>query len=116
VSTGFDDELATIRTQGQSMKYQRPRTIESHTLIGDWLIDSGCTTHMTPQQEDFIGPMTPNTTIVETANGGFVEVTMKGRVNVLINDSFQHNKGIMTYPNDVFYVPLLSRPLFSVAE
>jgi transposase InsO family protein len=54
--------------------------------------------------------------MVETANGGLVEVTQKGTVKVLLQDAFEHNRKIMVYLNDVLYVPLLSRRLFSVAE
>jgi hypothetical protein len=53
--------------------------------------------------------------MVETANGGLVEVSMKGTVKVLMNDTFQHNKTVMVYLNEVLHVPLLSRRLFSVA-
>jgi hypothetical protein len=35
---------------------------------------------------------------------------------VLLNDTFQHNKTVIVYLNEVLHVPLLSRTLFSVAE
>jgi hypothetical protein len=89
---------------------------EPYSLISDWLIDIGCTIHMTPNLEDFVGDMSHYQTIVETANVGLVEVTMKGTVKVLIKDAFVHNKTVMVYLHEVLYVPLLSRRLFSVAE
>jgi hypothetical protein len=54
--------------------------------------------------------------MVETANRGLVEVTMKGTVKVLLNDAFDHNKRVIPYLNEVLYVPLLSCRLYSVAE
>jgi hypothetical protein len=87
-----------------------------YSLIDNWLIDSGCTIHMTPYIEDFIPELSPFQTMVETANGGLVEVSMKGTVKVLMNDTFQNNKTVMVYLNEVLHVPLLSRRLFSVAE
>jgi hypothetical protein len=89
---------------------------EPHSLIGDWLIDSGCTIHMTPYIEDFITELSPYQTIVGTANGGLVEVSKKRTVKVLLSDTFQHNKTVMVDLHDVLHVPLLSRRLFSVAE
>jgi hypothetical protein len=57
---------------------------ETHTLIADWLIDSGCTVHMTPYSHDFTSNMEPHHTLVETANGGLVEVEEKGTEKLLI--------------------------------
>jgi hypothetical protein len=71
---------------------------------------------MTPHVNDFVTELVPHQTMVETANGGLVEVTQKGTVKVLINDAFDHNNRVMVYLNDVLHVPLLSRRLFSVAE
>jgi stringent starvation protein B len=55
---------------------------EPYSLLGDWLIDNGCTIHMTPYIEDFISELSPYQTMVETANGGLVEVSMKGTAKV----------------------------------
>ena len=71
---------------------------------------------MTPYPHDFVGTMEPHNTLVETANGGLVEVKEKGTVKVLINDAFNHTNQTMVYLNDVLYVPRLNRRLFSVAE
>jgi hypothetical protein len=87
---------------------------ETHTLIADWLIDSGCTVHMTPYSHDFTSNLEPHHTLVETANGGLVEVEEKGTVKLLINDAFNHNNETTIYLNDVLYVPQLNRRLFSV--
>jgi hypothetical protein len=39
------------------------------TTIGDWLIDSGCTAHMSNNINDFHDPYEPYETLVEVANG-----------------------------------------------
>jgi hypothetical protein len=56
---------------------------EQYFLIGDWLIDSGCTIHMTLYIKDFISKLPIYQTMVETAIGGLEEVSMKGAVKVL---------------------------------
>jgi hypothetical protein len=71
---------------------------------------------MTPNPADFVGEMSSHHTMVQTANGGLVEVTQKATVKVLLHDAFDHNRKIMVHLNDVLYVPLLSRRPFSVAE
>jgi hypothetical protein len=71
---------------------------------------------MTPYLHDFVSSMEPYSTLVETANGGLVEVKEKGTVKVLINDTFNDINQTMVYLNDALYVPRLNRRLFSVAE
>jgi hypothetical protein len=46
------------------------------SVIGDRLLDSGCTIHMTPHIDDFVRELVSHQSMVETANGGLVEVTM----------------------------------------
>jgi hypothetical protein len=43
--------VATAMHRTNMGRHHRSSTIEPNTLIGDWLNDSGCTTHMTPQFE-----------------------------------------------------------------
>jgi hypothetical protein len=99
--------VATITNQATMEKHTNRSSInEPYSLIGDWLIDSGCTIHMTPYIEDIISELSPYQTMVETAIEGLVEVSKKGTVKLLLNDTFQHNKTVMVYLNDVLHVPL----------
>jgi hypothetical protein len=86
------------------------------TTIGDWLIDSGCTAHMSNNINDFHVPLEPYETLVEVANGGVTHVQHRGKVDVLINDTYRPDNAIMVTLNNVLYVPGLTRRLLSVHE
>jgi hypothetical protein len=104
--------LDMTRTNPQAKAHTAMSAItsrEPHTLISDWLIDSGCTAHMTPHRNDFIGRLEEYSTLVETANGGLVEVTHRGKVKIQIHDAFRSNHSITVYLNNTLYVPNLSR-------
>ena len=89
---------------------------EPYALNTDWLIDSGCTTHMTPEGSDFVGPLEEYHTLVEIANGAMVEVSKRGTVKLRINDFFRRYHYVQVYLNNVLWVPNLNRRLMSVAE
>jgi hypothetical protein len=86
------------------------------TTIGDWLIDSGCTAHMSNNINDFHVPLEPYETLVEVANGGVTHVQHRGKVDVLINDTYRPDNAIIVTLNNVLYVPGLTRRLLSVHE
>jgi hypothetical protein len=65
---------------------------------------------MTNNIEDFHG------TYVEVANGGVTEVQYRGKVHVLINDSFRPDNTIIVTLNNVLYVPGLNKRLLSSNE
>jgi hypothetical protein len=51
-------QLPEFDTETTTHTAVRPNQ-EPHSLIGDWLIDSGCTVHITPYLHDFVGTMEP---------------------------------------------------------
>ncbi|KAG7340335.1 reverse transcriptase RNA-dependent DNA polymerase [Nitzschia inconspicua] len=86
------------------------------TLLNDWLLDSGCTAHMSNNRDDFIGKLEPYVTMVEVANGSLIEVRWRGTVKLLLIDKFDPDNRATVYLKNVLYVPQLSRRLFSVSE
>ena len=88
---------------------------QHHTEISEWLIDSGCSNHMTPHPEDLIMDISSTKSLVEVANGNIVKAPKKGTVKIKITDVKTNN----TYSillEDVLLVPGLSRRLFSVNQ
>jgi hypothetical protein len=89
---------------------------ERITSISDWLIDSGCTAHMSNCLDDFIGLLERYETLVEVANGGVTHVSHRGRTRVHIRDLFQTNHSALVTLSNVLYVPGLTRRLISIVE
>jgi hypothetical protein len=56
------------------------------TSITDWLVDTGCSIHMTNCLDDFIYPPEPYESRVEVANGGVTKVGYKGTVRIHLVD------------------------------
>ena len=52
-------------------------THEKSSMIKDWLIDSGCSEHMTPFFDDIIDTSKPTNTVVEVANCHIVKAINK---------------------------------------
>jgi hypothetical protein len=75
---------------------------ERTTSISDWLMDSGCTAHMSNCFEDFIGPLEPYETLVEVANGGVIHVSHRGKTKVYIRDIFRRNHSVVAILNKCF--------------
>ncbi|KAG7371221.1 hypothetical protein IV203_019791 [Nitzschia inconspicua] len=114
--------MTTTVTPEQSLNVKAFRTLtcatikESITLLNDWLLDSGCTAHMSNNWDDFIGELEPYVTMVEVANGSLIEVRWRGTVKLLLIDKFVPDNRATVYLKNVLYVPQLSRRLFSVSE
>ena len=94
----------------------RDNDMNPYTTINDWMVDSGCSTHMTPYLSDFIGTLTDHKSTVETANGGIIPVFKKGTVKVLIVDAFDPQHVIPVLMENVLYVPGLNKRLLSVSD
>jgi hypothetical protein len=86
------------------------------TPIASWLVDSGCSAHMTPNIDGLVEDIEPYDTIVETANGGQVKCHMRGTAQILIQDIFDQNKRLVVLVEHVLHVPGLNRRLLSVRE
>lgn len=74
-----------------------------------WLIDSGCTSHMTNNSSIFCKLGSSIKVPVRMGNGAIVKSTGKGTIGV------KTKKG-MKYINDVLLVPDLNESLLSVAQ
>ena len=86
--------------------------ITSHTTsicIETWLIDSGCTNHMTPQLSYFRELDQSYKSKVKIRNGDLVDVKGKGFVAI------ETPTGIK-YISDVLFVPKISQSLLSVGQ
>ena len=83
------------------------------SLLSQWLIDSGCSTHMTPFAEDLITDHESTDSVVEVANGNIVKAKKRGTALVQIID-IDTNKAYNIYLEGVLHVPGISRRLFSV--
>ena len=74
-----------------------------------WLIDSGCTSHMTPRLSGFKKLDQPHKSKVKIGNGDLLDVKGKGVVAVETPISTK-------YISDVLFVPEISQSLLSVGQ
>ncbi|XP_031252336.1 uncharacterized protein LOC116110254 [Pistacia vera] len=81
--------------------------IQAHN--DDWLIDSGCTNHMTTNLEDFVNLDKSYHSKVKVGNMEFVVVKRRGNIVV------QSKTSIKLIPN-VLYMPNISHNLLSVGQ
>ena len=47
--------------------------------LSEWLIDSGCSNHMIPYEDDLITDIGSSKSLVEVANGNIVKAPKKGK-------------------------------------
>ena len=81
--------------------------LTKHSELSEWLIDSGCSNHMTPYEDDLITDIGSSKSLVEVANGNIAKAPKKGTafirmVDVMINKTFE------ILLEDVLYIPGLS--------
>ena len=81
----------------------------------EWLIDSGCSNHMTPYENDLIHDISSSRSLVEVANGNIVKAPKRGTVAICITD-VKTMKIQNIHLESVLYVPGLGRRLFSVPQ
>ncbi|KAK5773011.1 hypothetical protein PVK06_049314 [Gossypium arboreum] len=74
-----------------------------------WLIDSGCTNHMTHDNELFRDLKPTNITKVKIGNGDYISVKGKGTVAIVSCTGTRHIQ-------DVFFVPNIDQNLLSVGQ
>ena len=65
------------KAQAFNCSADRPKTTNNISLMSQWLMDSGCSNHMTPFKEDLIMDQTRVSTYVEVANGNIVKALYK---------------------------------------
>ena len=80
-----------------------------------WLIDSGCSNHMTSYLEDLIADHEEVDCVVEVATGVLVPATTQGTAKIKITDVVTGDKCIVMLHN-VLYVPGLTKRLLSVRQ
>ncbi|GJR75479.1 retrovirus-related pol polyprotein from transposon TNT 1-94 [Tanacetum coccineum] len=83
--------------------------LDEHPNSLTWLMDSGCTSHMTPERSFFISLDTTDNPRVKLGDGRYTRA--KGRGTIAINT----NKGTK-YISRVLYVPELERSMLSVPQ
>ena len=83
------------------------------SLLSQWLIGSGCSTHMTPFAEDLVTDHESTDSVVEVANGNIVKAKKRGTALVQIID-IDTNKAYNIYLEGVLHILGISRRLFSV--
>ena len=88
---------------------------QHHTEISQWLIDSGCSNHMTPHPEDLIMDISSTKSLVEVANGNIVKAPKKGTAKIKITD-IKTNNTYSILLEDVLLVPGASSVLPSDAN
>ena len=86
-------------------RVQEKRSKQSE--LSEWLIDSGCSNHMTAFQDDLITDSGSSRSLVEVANESIVKAPMKGTAFIRIVEVIS-NKTFDTLLEDVLYVPGLS--------
>ena len=62
------------------------------TYITQWLIDSGCSAHMTPHLSDLSKDILPSEAMVQVANGNIVRANKQGTALITLTDIHTHQK------------------------
>ena len=91
------------------------RDRRDYTNISSWLIDSGCSQHMTPVRDDLLN-WEECDALVSMANGALVQVRHCGNVKICLNDIHDPNNTKFVIIEKVLYVPGLNRRLLSVVQ
>ena len=86
-----------------------------YSNITVWLIDSGCSNHMTPYLTDFIGDQQRASCSVEVATGVLTQAPLQGTVKIKLQDIYS-GKWCYVLLHNVLYVPGLTRRLISVRQ
>ena len=86
---------------------------ESSQPSGSWIVDSGCTRHMTPNRGAFFEYTAVTSRTVEIANGAFVPGIGLGKVKLPVLVEGHMRNVVLT---DVLHVPQIKGNLISVAR
>jgi hypothetical protein len=92
-----------------------PTDRRDYTNISSWLIDCGCSQHMTPVCEDLI-QWEECDALVSMANGAVVHVKHCGSVKICHNDINDPRNTKFVQIKKALYVPGLNRRLLSVVQ
>ena len=109
-SNGHDDSDYLFMAHVSAVGTESGSSQESSKI---WLIDSGATQHMTHSKSVFSNFRSIKSVKVHLADDGIVEAIGCGDVEMTMNTPCGLRKGVLT---NVWFVPKLSRNLFSVAR
>ena len=79
-----------------------------------WVVDSGCSMHMTPYVDLITGPLKKNEVAVKTASGAILKSIGSGIVTLQLKDSI--GAFVPVVFNDVLVIPELKQNLLSVVK
>ncbi|KAH9782217.1 hypothetical protein KPL71_008805 [Citrus sinensis] len=119
----FEGNGATVICKNENQHGEEAKTVgqeeEDHLFVAtcfsgiesseSWLIDSGCTNHMTHNKDLFRELSNANSSKVRVGNGTYIAVKGKGTIAIT---TFSGTKFI----SDVLYVPEIDQNLLSVAQ
>jgi hypothetical protein len=86
------------------------------SLLRDWLIDSGASSHMTNDPTDLVLNVEESAAVVQVANGVLIRAQQRGTVRIRIQDLQDPHITCDILVHDVLHVPGLSRRLLSVDQ
>ena len=86
------------------------------SLLRDWLISSGVSSHITPHAEDSILNVEESNAVVQVANGVLIRAELRGTVRIRLQDLNDPRITCDILVHGVLYVPGLSRRLLSVDQ
>ena len=79
-------KVLTTLPQQHAFPVTHHNKMEQTSLLSQWLIDSGCSTHMTPFVEDLVKDHESTSAAVEVANGNIIQATTIGTVSIRVVD------------------------------
>jgi len=104
-----NDEAKVVDQEGEEDHLFVATCFSSIKLSENWLIDSGCTNHMTHNKNLFRELSNANSTKVRVGNGNYIVVKGKGTIAI---STYSGTKLI----SDVLYVPEIDQNLLSVGQ
>jgi hypothetical protein len=90
--------------------------LRHHSMLRNWLTDSGASSHVTPHVEDLILNVEESNAVVQVANGALIRAELRGTARIRIQDLNDPRITCDILAHDVLHVPGLSRRLLSVDQ
>jgi hypothetical protein len=113
LATQLPDDIAMNTTlQPDETNSEQPY----YSLLRDWLIDSGASSHMTNNAADLVLNIEESNAVVQVANGVLMRAESRGTVRARIQDLVDPHLSCDTHVHDVLHAPGLSRRLLSVDQ
>ncbi|KAG8492943.1 hypothetical protein CXB51_010218 [Gossypium anomalum] len=97
------------KSKGRSKYSNRVASVKNPKVSDEWILDSSCTFHMSPNRDWFITYETVSESVVLMGNNVSCKITGVGTIKVKMFD------GVVRTLNDVRHVPELKRNLISLS-